>query len=99
MKELKGPGNSGNIGYNAEVGHMSGNKHGKHVHHDKHDTMVSPTMVKSPSDMTIYVPALMRSPQIRNGNVDQNVTINGMISDFVETVHLEQRQDELMEAE
>ena len=50
-------------------------------------------MVKSPSDTTIYVPALAKSPigGTHNPNVEQ--PLNALISNFVDNVRLETKKD------
>ena len=72
-------------------------------------------LVKSPLDMTIYAPALARSPLVNHdkcvnhGNLQQLSApsqilsqkdgVNDIISDFVDNVRIEQHQSELQEKE
>ena len=46
--------------------------------------------VKSPSDTTIYAPALKRTSQVINQN-----EVNNLVSNFVDTVRLQQKQSEM----
>ena len=46
--------------------------------------------VKSPSDTTIYAPALKQTSQVINQN-----EVNNLVSNFVDTVRLQQKQSEM----
>ena len=58
--------------------------------------------IKSPSDTTIYAPAIQRTPQIENEVVQQrNTDVNELVSNFVDSVRFEeqQKQTDLQEKE